>query len=94
MAEITVAQSTANAGKDSLVYELARIVNQLQAAVAELKTDFNNHNHAYDDGAVTEYTSLPNNATTNAPTVAATTAVLIAATTPDTITFRETGAPS
>lgn len=39
MAVKTVTQSAANADKDSLVYELARIVNQLQAAVMELDAD-------------------------------------------------------
>lgn len=94
MAVTKVAQSTANAGKDSLAYELARIVNQLQAAVAELKADFNAHTHKYDPtlATATQYTSLPDStaSTSGAPTAA----VTIAATTPDTITFRETGAPS
>lgn len=45
MAEITVAQSAANAAEGSAVYELARIVNQLQAVVAELKADYNAHKH-------------------------------------------------
>jgi hypothetical protein len=39
MPEIAVTQSAANADKDSLVYELARIVNQISAAIVELDAD-------------------------------------------------------
>lgn len=39
MAEVTVSQSVANAGKDSLAYELARIINQIAAAIVELDAD-------------------------------------------------------
>jgi hypothetical protein len=92
MAEKKVAQSAANAAKGSLVYELARIVNQLQAAVEELKTDFNAHTHRGDGAQAGAYnTSGPQS---DAATVAAVTAVSITATTPDTISFNETGSPS
>lgn len=82
MAEKKVPQSAANATKGSALYELARIVNQLQAAVEELKTDFNAHTHTENTAAT--YTQ---NATTSGPSVT------VAATTPDTIAFNETGAP-
>lgn len=49
--------------------------NKLVTAVNSLIAAFNKHNHAYDDGAVTEYTSKPNDGDTNAPTIAATTAI-------------------
>lgn len=38
MAVVTVSQSTANAANDSLAYELAVIVNALQAELAALAT--------------------------------------------------------
>jgi hypothetical protein len=87
-----VTQSAANAVKGSAVYELARIVNQLQAAVAELKADFNAHTHRADGAQAAAYnTSTPQS---DAQTLAPVTASQITATTPDTIEFNETGAPS
>lgn len=92
MAEKTVTQSAANAAEGSAVYELARIVNQLQAVVAELKADFNAHTHRADGAQAGAYnTSTPQS---DAQTVAPVTASSVAAADADTIKFRETGVPS
>lgn len=92
MAEKKVPQSAANAAKGTLVYELARIVNQLQAAVEELKTDFNAHTHRGDGAQAGAYnTSRPQS---DAETIAQVTASSVDAVTPDTIAFNETGTPA
>lgn len=92
MAVKQVGQNSNNVEKGSFLYELARIVNQLQVAVEELKTDFNLHTHRADGAQAGAYnTSKPQSDT---QTVVPVTAVAVAATTPDSISFRDTGAPS
>lgn len=92
MAQITVGQSAANAARDSLVYELARIVNQLATAVNELKADFNAHTHRADGAQAGAYnTSKPQS---DVQTIVPVTATVVAAADADTLTFRESGAPT
>jgi hypothetical protein len=85
MAVKTVTESGNNvsAQDSNLLYQLARIVNQLQAAVEELKTDFNAHTHTENTAA-----SYTQNATTSGPSVT------VAATTPDSISFSSIGTPA
>lgn len=95
MATKEVTSSSQNVADDAqnALWQMAAILNDLVTLTKELKTDFEAHNHAYDDGGATEYTSKPNDSATNAPTVSATTALTIAAADPDDIKFRELGTP-